>query len=173
MALHDIAVLQNGSVRVRQTVYEGHFDEPKTQHSNRGVPLSAKGLAILTGRKPAVMVSDALVFGTRNNAPLSRRNLLNRQLKPTAKAVGLSGINWHWLRHANATLHDSVGTPLGTLQALLGHSSSEVTRDVYVHSVPADAQQAVAKVEKVLLETNGHKWTQLSDFGRPASRLIQ
>ena len=25
------------------------------------------------------------------------------------------------MRHANVTLHDSVGTPLGTVQALVGH----------------------------------------------------
>ena len=31
---------------------------------------------------------------------------------------------------SNATLHDSLGTPLGTVQALLGHSSSEITRQV-------------------------------------------
>ncbi len=119
------------------------------------------------------MNPDALVFGTRKNAPLSRRNLLNRQLKPTAAAVGLTDINWHWLRHANASLHDSVGTPLGTVQALLGHSSSEITREVYLHSVAGDAKQAVAKIEKVLLETNGHKWTQVLQTAKPASRLIQ
>jgi integrase len=165
--------LEQGLVRVRQTVYEGHFDEPKTRHSNRTVPLGPKGTEILTARKPAVPNPDALIFGTRNGAPLSRRNLLNRQLKPTADAVGLSGINWHWLRHANATLHDSVGTPLGTMQALLGHSSSEITREVYLHSLPADARQAVANVEKKLLEANGHKWTQLPEFGKFATRLIQ
>ena len=45
------------------------------------------------------------------------------------------GVNWHWLRHANATLLDAVGTPLGTVQALLGHFSSEITRGVYLHSI--------------------------------------
>jgi RHS repeat-associated protein len=47
------------------------------------------------------------------------------------------------------------------------------TREVYLHSVPADAQQAVAKVEKALLDANGHKWTQLPDFGKLLTRLIQ
>ena len=165
--------LGQGFVRVRQTVYEGHFDEPKTQRSNRRVPLSAKGVELLTARKSAVLKPDALVFATRKGAPLSRRNLLNRHLKPTGERVGLKGINWHWLRHANATLHDSVGTPLGTVQALLGHSSSEITREVYLHSVPADAHQAVAKVEKLLLDANGHKWTQVPEFGKFQTRLIQ
>jgi hypothetical protein len=62
----------------------------------------------------------------------------------------LGGVSWHWLRHANATLLDAVGTPLGTGQALLGHSSSEITREVYLHSIPADARTAVEKVEEML-----------------------
>jgi hypothetical protein len=61
-------------------------------------------------------------------------------------------VSWHWLRHANATLLDAVGTPLGTLQALLGHWSSEITREVYLHSIPADARKAVEKVEDEALD---------------------
>jgi len=41
--------------------------------------------------------------------------------------LGLTGVNLHWFRDANATLLDAVGTPLGTVQALVGHSSSEIT----------------------------------------------
>ena len=35
--------IANGVLRVRQTVYEGHFDDPKTPTSRRVVPLSPKG----------------------------------------------------------------------------------------------------------------------------------
>jgi hypothetical protein len=33
--------------------------------------------------------------------------------------------------------------------ALFGHSSSAITRETYIHSVPADAYQAVGDVEKL------------------------
>ncbi len=56
-------------------------------------------------------------------------------------------MTWHLLRHSNATLHDSLGTPLGTVQALLGHSSSEITRQVYLHSLPEDRRVAAEKLE--------------------------
>jgi hypothetical protein len=32
-----------------------------------------------------------------------------RQLKPAAKVLELGNLNWHLLRHSNATLHDSTG----------------------------------------------------------------
>jgi HNH endonuclease len=50
----------------------------------------------------------------------------------------------------HATLLDSVGTPLGTVQALLGHSSSEITRGTYISSVPEDARKAVEGVENLI-----------------------
>jgi integrase len=63
----------------------------------------------------------------------------------------LSNVNWHLLRHSNATLHDSIATPLGTVQALLGHSSSEITRQVYLHSLTEDRRAAVEKLESLLI----------------------
>jgi integrase len=153
--------LEKSVLRVRQTVYEGHFDEPKSPTSNRSVPLGPKAIGIFSARKHADTNPDGLVFSTRKGSPLSRRNLLNRKLSPACKQLGLEGVNWHWLRHANATLLDAVGTPLGTVQALLGHSSSEITREVYLHSVPADARSAVEKVENLLI---GPKWTQVSEM---------
>jgi integrase len=162
--------LDAGFIRVRQSVYEGHFDDPKTKRSRRTVPLGTQGAQILTARKPvAACDPDGLVFAARNGSPLCRRNLLNRQLKPTCEKLKLEGVTWHWLRHANATLLDSVGASIGTMQALLGHSSSEITRDVYLHSVPADARQAVQRVEELI----GPKWTQVPEWPEPVTLVTQ
>jgi integrase len=108
---------------------------------------------------------------------------MRRQLTPTCEAIGLQGVNWHWLRHANATLLDSVGTPISTTQALLGHSSPEITREIYLHSVPADARNAVEKVEKFIEDAKseseqggqiiGPNRTQLLETAELASTLIQ
>ena len=166
--------LERGCLRVRQTVYEGRFDDPKTRRSKRTIPLGSKGIAILEAFRPEGFASDELVFATRRGTPFSRRNLLNRQLKPTCDNFGLKGVTWHWLRHANATLLDAVGTPLGTVQELLGHSSSEITRGTYLHSVPAEARKAVQRVEDLLVETNiGPKWTQVAKEPKLAATVIQ
>jgi integrase len=171
LALHWRDVdLMGGFLRVTQTVYDGHFDEPKTQRSKRSIPLGTKAVEILSACKRAGVNSEGLVFGTRSGTPFDRHNLLRRQLKPTCKQLGLAGVNWHWLRHANATLLDAVGTPLGTVQALLGHSSAEITREVYLHSIPSDARAAVQKVEDLLI---GPKWTQVAEIPKTGSTLIQ
>ena len=140
--------LATGLIRVEETVYEGHFDEPKSRHSLRLIPLGPLAVAVLSERRgQGIVDSSTLVFSSRTGGSLDRRTLLSRQLKPAAKAVGLGNVTWHLLRHSNATLHDSLGTPIGTVQALLGHSSSEITRQVYLHSLPEDRRVAAEKLE--------------------------
>ena len=147
--------LTSGLVRVEETVYEGHFDEPKSRHSVRLIPLGPIAVAMLAGRRRQLLADpSSLVFSSRTGGTLDRRTLLSRQLKPAAKAVGLDNVTWHLLRHSNATLHDSIGTPLGTVQALLGHSSSEITRQVYLHSLAADRRTAAEKLEAHLIGPN-------------------
>jgi site-specific recombinase XerD len=109
---------------------------------------------------------------------------MNRQLTPVCERLGLKGVSWHWLRHATATLLNSQGTPLSTTQELLGHSSPEITREIYLHSVPADARKAVERLEKLMEEPKieepeaeseiiGPNWTQVWESGELASELIQ
>jgi len=160
--------LKNGFLSVQRTVYEGHFDEPKSKRSKRRIPLGPRCVEILQSLPKSQAEPSALIFAARNGSPLDRRNLLNRQLKPTAKNLAIANVNWHWLRHAHATMLDSVGAPLGTVQALLGHSSSEVTRETYIHAVPADARKAVEGVENLI----GPKWTQVPEWPEMASSLI-
>jgi integrase len=147
-------------LRVNQTVYEGHFDEPKTRRSRRTVPLSPATIQILQQHLPSQVDADALLFGTRKGAALSRRNLLNRQLLPTCKQLGLEGINWHWLRHANASLLDACGAPVGTIQDLLGHASPGITRGTYIHGIPEESRKAVDRVSETVF---GPKWTQVPE----------
>src|SRR5207302_10319983 len=132
----------------------------------RSVP---KAIEILASFKPEAPDPEALVFQTKTGTLLCRRNLANRQLAPTCKALGLERIGWHSFRHSNATLLDSVGTPRGTVTAILGHSSPEIT-EIYVHSLPSGAREAVEKVEALLI---GPKRTQIEEIQNLGTSLIQ
>src|SRR4051794_21235646 len=103
--------------------------------------------------------------------PLSRRNL-SRIVSSftTLEELKIPKIGWHSLRHSIATLLDALGTPLGTVQSLLGHSSPEITRGIYLHSLPAGAKEAVQKVEDLLTEP---KRTQIEEIQNLGSTLIQ
>ena len=100
----------------------------------------------------------ALIFSSATGTALCRRNLLGRQFRPAAVRLGLKGFTWHWLRHLTASLLDAAGAPLGTVQTLLGHTSSEVTREHYIHAVSSESRNAVSRIEELLI---GPKWTKI------------
>lgn len=161
--------LQSRVLRVKETVYDGHFGTPKTKRSLRAIPIGDSATAVLSGLQPQQPNANVLVFSTRKGTPLCRRNLLRRDLQPACEAAGLPVITWHSLRHSNATLLDAVGAPLGTVQALLGHATPEVTREIYLHSIPEDQRRAVENVEKLVF---GPKWTQVVEDQENGMRTI-
>jgi integrase len=85
--------LTAGTLRVRQTVYEGQFDTPKTKRSRRVVPLSPIAVQILGLQKQGS--GTALIFSSATGTAFCRRNLLNRQFRPTAVRLALKGFSWH------------------------------------------------------------------------------
>src|SRR5260370_31186916 len=54
--------LEKKELKVTHSVYDGHFDVPKTPRSQRSVALGPKAVEILTARKPSAANPDALVF---------------------------------------------------------------------------------------------------------------
>src|SRR5712692_4932422 len=142
--------LERRLLRVAETVYDGHFDKPKTKRSARTIPIGMETAEILTGIRPVAANASSLVFSTREGLPLDRSNLLRKHLKPTAKRLGLPGVTWHLLRHSHATMLDLVGTPIGTMQSLLGHSTPDITREIYLHAIPEEQRRAVESVERLV-----------------------
>jgi integrase len=154
-------------LRVCETVYEGHFDKPKTKRSARVVPFGTQTAEIFAALRPEGLDANTLVFASKEGTPLDRRNLLKSYAKPAAKKMGLH-VNWHLLRHSYATMLDGVGTPLGTTQSL-GHAAPEITREYYLHAIPAEQRRAVESVERLVLGLN---WTQVTDGESSAAERI-
>ncbi len=146
--------LEVGVLRVRETVYDGHFDEPKTKKSHRVIPIGPQTVGILEALRPLEANLDALIFTNRKNNVLDQKNLLTRDLKPVCMKLGLPNVSWHTFRHCSASMLDAVGAPLGTVQAMLGHATPEITRTVYLHAIPSDQRQAVDGLEKLIFGPN-------------------
>lgn len=157
--------LTAGTLRVIETVYDGHFDTPKTDRSARLIPLGSEAVVLFKRLRQDQVNPNSLVFATQAGGPLNRHNLLRRYLKPACKKLELGGITWHSLRHSHATMLDATGAPLGTVQALLGHSSSEITREVYLHAIPDDQRKAVASVEALVFGPNRTQVSEGSHIG--------
>ena len=125
--------LQNDRLEIRERFYDGEFDETKTQAGYRDVPLDAVMQDFLRQvwgmsrfRKP-----DDLIFTAVNGSPINRRNLLRRHLKPTLEKLGLPHCSFHDLRHLHSSLSMRAGASPEVTRDNMGHSTVDVTQNVY------------------------------------------
>lgn len=141
--------LLQGTLFVAETCYKGHFGTPKTRASRREVPLAPSVVRELKERyiHSADHSPSALVFATREGAPLAADNLRKKSLRTACKRAGLQRIDWHALRHTHGTLLHAQGTPLKVAQAQLGHSHMATTLEVYTHASGSAQRDAVTLLE--------------------------
>jgi integrase len=107
----------------------------KTSAARRNVPVSEKLAAILDAAGPE---SSGLVFVSESGTPVDPRNF-NRAFTRYAPL----GLTPHGLRHGAATRMLLQGAPIQVVSAVLGHSSTSITADVYLHSLSAAERDAV------------------------------
>jgi integrase len=116
-----------------------------TLTKNRG-----EGCRLQRSVQPPLPNRRSPLHPARPQAPILTTAPLRKHLKPAAKKLGLSGVTWHLLRHSHGRMLDGVGTPIGTMQALLGHSAPEITREIYLHAIPEEQRRAVESVERLV-----------------------
>jgi integrase len=155
--------LTNGLLRVRGTLsrVNGHLviSEPKTERSRRDVPLPPATVALLRSVKASqaverleaasIWVETGVVFTTESGRAVDPRNSV-RAISTTAKALGMSGVGLHTLRHSFATHMLEAAVPLHTVSELLGHPSVAVTDDVYGHVSTEGARSAVDRLSAAM-----------------------
>lgn len=90
-----------------------------------------------------------LVFTREDGTPLHPQTALHHLRRLSAKA-GVPKIRLHDLRHTHATLGLAAGVPAKVMQERLGHSSIEITMDLYSHVVPGMQADAAAKIGGLL-----------------------
>ena len=144
--------LETGALMVRESVYEGQFQPPKTQRAVRTIPLGPHAVAALLEHQARVSrkAPGDLVFGNRQGDALRESKLLTRVLQPAAKAVGLGTVTWHQFRHIHSSLLNDLKVPVKIAQEQLGHGSIATTLGIYTHAIEASHRKAVEEVEERL-----------------------
>ncbi|MEP7305194.1 MAG: tyrosine-type recombinase/integrase [Acidobacteriota bacterium] len=158
--------LEIGTLSVRESVYEGAFQSPKTQKSRRTIPLGPQTVVWLREHRLRAtrIASDDLVFGNRSGRPLRDAKLRENVLQPAAEAAGLGRVTWHQFRHIHSSLLNDLRVPVKIAQEQLGHASISTTLNIYTHVVDASHRQAIEAVERELFPSV----PKLPDGPRPA-----
>ena len=86
------------SVTVRERVYRGKLNTPKTVNSSRAAGLPSGVFARLKEWRALAEQPDGLVFPSENGKPLWVCNVLVRSVKPKARELGFGEVNFQVLR---------------------------------------------------------------------------
>ncbi len=132
-------------VRVRQAVWHGKVQTPKTKNAIRDIPIPveiADALRTHIGDR-----KEGFVFTTKNGTPWNADLLLRRHFRTELKVV--DG-NLHMFRHTFATRQLHAGVPVSVVSKLLGHSSISTTLNIYTHVLAEHLEQFERQRAKVL-----------------------
>lgn len=139
------------SVTVRQSVWRGKFQSPKSENAMRSIALSM-GLTIHMAEffRRWSPNEQGLLFATRNGTPWDANLVVKRKLYPLLDSLRIRRGGLHAFRHANSTLMDRFSVPLSVRQERLGHSDPSLTLGVYTHPVSEDAVRFAEQMDEIL-----------------------
>jgi integrase len=161
--------LNKGFVLVRQRAdFTNQLGPPKSPAANRDIPMAPIVSGTLAKWQPLCPETDlGFVFPSRNRRVHTNSNIHKMfwgplqmaaditkvQRKQDGSTVRRPRLNFHALRHAAATLFIEQGWPPKKVQAVMGHSSIQVTFDIYgkLWSDPEADLAAMARLEQRLL----------------------
>ena len=126
-------------------------DTPKSEKSNRYIPLSSKAeelLQLVKERFPTKYQPNHLIFSTTDNPYNS--STANRLLKVMCIRAGIPIVTPHTLRHSFASiLLNEDAQNLYAVSDLLGHSSSDVTYKRYIDIFEKNKISAIDLFDKI------------------------
>ena len=143
----------NGSyVEIRQRVYRGELDSPKSSHSVRKAAIPAGVFAEIEAWRAVspITSADAWVFPSETlKTPLSRDNLWRREIAPKLRCVGLEWVDFHVMRRTHATLMNEIHDDPKMIADQLGHTL-DVSQNVYTQASVDRRKKAVDALEAAL-----------------------
>jgi integrase len=158
--------IHDNSIMIEERFCRGDWSVPKTEDSAAPIAVAPDVIARIhrlktltieiragraTRRYPAVKAwgSDDLVFQSpKDGKPMRDGNVLRRFLKPAARKLGFSFVNWQCLRRSYATWMIQAGVDPKSAQRQMRHSRSSTTMDVYAQAVPAGQYRAVEQLSE-------------------------
>jgi len=144
--LNDIAA------EVRQRLYRGNIDVPKTKLSWRTVALPdgvAENIAEWKKASPSTE-PEAWVFPSETlKTPITRDNVWRRSIWPKLEAVGLGWANFQVMRRTHSTLMNGLKVDPKLLADQLGHTV-DVNQNVYTLPDLSQRRDAVNLLEGAL-----------------------
>ena len=139
-------------VDVRQRLYRGQIDSPKSSHSVRKAALSKGLVEDLMEWKQYVLdpSPEAWVFPSETGkTPVTRDNVWRRSIAPRLAEANLEWVDFHVMRRTHATLMNEIHDDPKMVADQLGHTL-DVSQNVYTRAALERRKRAVDAFESAL-----------------------
>ncbi len=133
-------------LHISRRIYDGKEGTTKTESSERSLPIPKSLLA-----RMRLLGKGEWVFRSRTGTPVNPGNALKRYIRPVARELGIAIGGWHDFRHTLNTRLRKRGWSARVRADILGHSSLEVTEQIYDHADGEDFRAALGEIENELL----------------------
>ncbi len=147
---------EHRTLYIRRSIWRGHELAPKSKRSIR-----SKYMVATLSEAPAWhrRVShdpkpDQYVFAGGSGRPLHPDDVRRRVLYPAMDKVGIARVKrafgFHLFRHSAGTKLQEATGDIKTTSSFLGHASTAITGDVYLHLTPDADRSSMEKLESAL-----------------------
>jgi integrase len=133
-------------------------DSPKTEASNRTIPLTKRSLSILNEMYQRKTCD--IVFASENNSYVSLRNYQRSFYKVLDKA-GLEKCSPHVLRHSFVTRCFERNVQTKVISEMIGHAKLAHTTDIYTHVMLNVKRDAVSALDDLYSNESINQLNQL------------
>ncbi|MGM0168930.1 hypothetical protein IGI39_004685 [Enterococcus sp. AZ135] len=130
----------------RETKTLLNYDSVKSAASHRIIPMNQKVRRLLKRLKGKTTSDFVFSVGNKGCEP----RLLTYHFHQLRKQAKLENVHFHQLRHTFATRCLEAKVGITSVSALLGHTSTKMTYDVYSDSMPEDRIAAVFAIESLV-----------------------
>jgi integrase len=135
-------------LRISRRIYEGKEGSPKSEGSERSLPIPA----VLLSRMRS-LGGNEWVFRSREGTPVNPGNALKRYIRPITKTLGINIGGWHDFRHSLTTGLLRSGVSPKVVSELLGHADVNITLNIYDHPNVEDFRAPLNCVATELLRS--------------------
>ncbi len=148
--------LTKEQMRIEQSLWRGQLIAPKTKGSIRTINLGAVLVSALKRHREAAECKkpNDFVFCKKDGFPFDPDVLRKDVLYPTLDRLGISrpsgASGFHAFRHSVGSLINAQTGNLKLAQNLLGHSTINMTADVYTHVSRESEREAAQAVERAI-----------------------
>jgi integrase len=139
-------------VSVKQRVYRGDIDDPKTRPSTREVAIPPRTAELLRAWMESAVgpEPEAYVFAGENGNPVWRDTLLYDHIRPKLKPHGLEWVDFQVMRATNASVGHRLKLDPKVTADQRGHGVG-VSIDEYTKTSVEDRAAAAKKLEEAVL----------------------